>query len=109
MAQVGGVSMPDALRREKIIDVFGRACEIAMKNAAGDLVLISWPVQEGVAINCRAESPGTVKLRFHVQSHDKIVTVSGVGEELGIGGLDDDGVYGQIADAIVNSLPEWSS
>jgi hypothetical protein len=93
-------------RRRKFLYVFKLACEIATKKAvARNVVLVSRPICDGVAINCRTEGWGNTELRFYVRSDYTIFLVDELGEEVIVGVLDDDSVHDKIARAIGSKLP----
>ena len=100
----GKATMPNAQegRRQKIVDVFNLACQMAKRKTAKELVLICRPIEGGMAITCRAEDRSIIELRFYVRSDDNIFLVDKLGQEAAIGMLDDDVIQNQIADAIVN-------
>jgi hypothetical protein len=92
--------------RHKFFDVFNLACQIVARRTPGNVVLVTRPIEEGMAISCQAKGWRTIELRFYVRSDDTIFLVHKFGEEVIIGVLDDDSVPGKIARSIVSKLPE---
>jgi hypothetical protein len=80
--------------------------KIAARRAAGNVVLVSRPIKEGMAISCQVKEWGTIELRFYVRSDDTIFLLDKLAEEVIVGVLDDDGVQDKIARAIGSKLPE---
>jgi hypothetical protein len=93
-------------RRRKFFGVFKLACQIAARRAAGNVVLVSRPIEEGMAISCQVEGRGTIELRFYIRLDDTIFLVDKLGDEVIVGVLDDDGVRDKIVRAIGSKLPE---
>jgi hypothetical protein len=93
-------------RRRKFFEVLELACKIAAKGAAGGVVLVSRPIEKGMAISCRTEGWGTIELRFYVRTDYTIFLVDKLGEEVIVSVLDDDDVQDKIARAIGSKLPE---